>query len=89
MAPSGAYINGIVPHLAHPRTHKVGGLEKICGVGLIYERESNEVNKGDYDGIMFDALTIALCPKLCRHNASQEIFVFLFVFGYGNVTKDK
>ena len=26
---------------------------------------------GDYAGIMLDGPTIALCPKLCRHNASN------------------
>ena len=37
--------------------------------------------KGDYDGIMLHALTIALCPKSCRHNTSQVIFVFLLFLG--------
>ena len=26
---------------------------------------------GDYAGIMLDGTTIALCPKFCRHNASN------------------
>ena len=28
---------------------------------------------GNYAGIMLDAPTIALCPKLCRHNVSNLV----------------
>ena len=28
---------------------------------------------GHYAGIMLDALTMPLCPKLCRHNVSNPI----------------
>ena len=30
-----------------------------------------EKKNGDYAGIMLDGPTIALCPILCRHNASN------------------
>ena len=29
---------------------------------------------GHYAGIMLDALTMPLCPKLCRHNASNPTY---------------
>ena len=31
---------------------------------------------GHYAGIMLDAATIALCPKLCRHDVSNASFEF-------------
>ena len=38
---------------------------------LIFHYFLNSLKKVHYAGVILDASTIALCPKLCRHNVSN------------------